>query len=133
MRFILSQSLKRRGGLFFTAFFTASLVLGYALWKNHGASLVSWTPAAPDFSLQIRADKENYFHDDWVEVSLRPATDEARQILRKSTAPVTAWVERGGKPVVTVGEMEKVRLAFANAFRKLPRSVFTPSDGSGDT
>lgn len=112
MNIFFSRSLKRRGGIFLTAFFTASLVLGYALWKNHGASLVSWTPAAPDFSLQIRADKENYFHDDWVEVSLRPATDEARQILRKSTAPVTAWVERGGKPVVTVGEMEKVRLAF---------------------
>lgn len=112
MNRFLTRSFKRRGGIFLAAFFTASLVLGYALWKNHGGALVSWEPAAPAFALQLQADKETYAHDDLVTLTLRPATEEARQLLKRSTVPVTAWVEREGIPVVTVGEMERVRLAF---------------------
>ncbi len=115
MKISISRSIKRRGGLFIAAFFTASLVLGYALWKNHGGSLVSWEPAAPAFSLQLQADKEIYAHDHLVTLILRPSSDEVRQLLKKSTAPVVAWVERDGTPIVTVGEMEKVRLGFDKA------------------
>jgi hypothetical protein len=77
--------------------------------------LVSWEPAAPAFSLQLQADKEIYAHDHLVTLTLRPSSDEVRQLLKKSTAPVVAWVERDGTPVVTVGEMEKVRLGFDKA------------------
>ncbi len=108
----LPRFVSRRGGIFLAAFFTTSVVLGYALWKTHGAPLVSWSPAAPSFSLRLEADKETYLHDDLVEIRLRPGSEEAGQTLRSSTAPLTAWVERDGMAVVTIGEMEKVRLLF---------------------
>ncbi|MBK8576131.1 MAG: hypothetical protein IPN90_10830 [Elusimicrobia bacterium] len=106
------RSFTHKGSVFVVVFFTASLVLGYALWKNHGASLVSWPPAAPAFALSLQSDKESYAHDELVELSLRPSGDAAREILRKSTVPFTAWVEREGQLVRTVGELEKMRLAY---------------------
>lgn len=112
MRRFLSRSTKKHSGIFLVLFFTATMVLGYALWKSHGESLVSWTPVAPDLSLQLQAGKEAYFHDELVDIILQPASEDARQLLRKSTAPLTAWVEWKGEPVVTVGELEKVRLLF---------------------
>lgn len=106
------RSWKRRSGLILGLICTASVVLGYALWKKHGESLVSWTPVAPDLSLQLQTAKADYFHDELVELMLQPASDEGRELLRKSTVPFTAWVEWKGKPVVTIGEFEKVRFLF---------------------
>lgn len=115
MKIFSSRSWKRRSGVILGFLFSASIILGYALWKNYGGPPETWTSTAPDFSLSLRTDKEIYFHDDLVQLTLRPSSEEARQILRKSTSPVIAWVEYGGKPVVTVGELEKMRLAFDKA------------------
>jgi hypothetical protein len=109
------RSFTFKGSIFLIVFFMASLVLGFALWKNHGGALVTLDATAPEYSLQLQADQETYAHDHWVTLTLRPSSDEVRQLMKRSTAPVVSWVERDGTPVVTVGEMEKVKLVFEKA------------------
>jgi len=69
----------------------------------------------PAFGLKLMADREVYFHDGLVEMTLQAGSAGLRETLRSSTGPWVAWVEKDGKPVVTIGEMKKVRLRYDKA------------------
>ncbi|MBP9127561.1 MAG: hypothetical protein KBG07_02185 [Elusimicrobia bacterium] len=105
------RSKKHFAGLFLALCGVAAGVGGYDLFKKPDAS-DNGEPIGASAGYSLRSDQETYGHDAMVELILRPAGDEAREALRKSTSPVTGWVERDGHPVVTVGELEKMRFAF---------------------
>lgn len=100
----------RSGGAILGFLLCAGGLAGFAYWKNHGAPLIAGPPAAPEFDLVLRPDREIYAHDALVEFLLEPASPKITAALRASTAPFHGWVERGGRPVETVGVLTRVRL-----------------------
>lgn len=59
----------------------------------------------------LASDKDEHFHDEFVSITLRAETPQMLELL-KSTGPYAVRVERDGRRVPTVGQMDQVRLNF---------------------
>jgi len=107
----LGQFIVRRGLAFGIGFFCAGLAFALSYWKKHGGPLIFFEEAAP--AVRLYPLKESYFHDEFVEWALTlPEDSPGFPLLRRSTAPLMTWVEKGTVPVSTIGLTTKIPLAF---------------------